>query len=308
MSKDLNTRKLNVRWVKWVDWVSLDKVQTYKIVKHYDFHELDVEACMEENQTARIDSYDNYLFIILHFPKYNIKTKIYELNEFNIFLWKDFLITLKDFWWIHIDDIFNRYSKLDMEDSHDLKVTSWYILYEIIQAMLEKMFKVYANIKKDIRILEREVFDNASAKLVQEIMIKKRNIILLKHMFRPQIIVMRNLENHINTLFNWKMEVYFEDLEDKLNNIINNINMLEEHIDSIEDAFKTIIDIRTNSIIKLLTIFSAFILPLTLLTSFYWMNIDLPLQNSPILVYVLFWASTMIMWAITMYLKKNWKF
>jgi magnesium transporter len=83
------------------------------------------------------------------------------------------------------------------------------------------------------------------------------------------------------------MEVYFEDLEDKLEQIVSDIMLLEEHIDSIEDAFKTIVDINTNFTVKLLTIFSAFLLPLTLITSFYGMNIDLPLQNSPQLVFII---------------------
>ena len=83
------------------------------------------------------------------------------------------------------------------------------------------------------------------------------------------------------------MEVYFEDLEDKLEQIVSEIMVLEEHIDSIEDAFKTIVDINTNFTVKLLTIFSAFLLPLTLITSFYGMNVDLPLQNSPQLVFII---------------------
>ena len=82
------------------------------------------------------------------------------------------------------------------------------------------------------------------------------------------------------------MEVYFEDLEDKLDKIVSDIEILSEHIDSVEDAFKTMIDIKTNFVIKVLTLFSAFMLPLTLITSFYGMNIDLPLANSHF-VYVL---------------------
>ncbi len=70
------------------------------------------------------------------------------------------------------------------------------------------------------------------------------------------------------------MEVYFEDLEDKLDLIISEIDILSEYIDSVEDAFKTMIDIKTNFVIKVLTIFSAFMLPLTLLTSFYGMNVE----------------------------------
>jgi magnesium transporter len=84
------------------------------------------------------------------------------------------------------------------------------------------------------------------------------------------------------------MEVYFEDLEDKLEQIVTDIIVLEEHINSVEDAFKTIVDINTNFTVKLLTIFSAFLLPLTLITSFYGMNITLPYQNKPYFVHSIF--------------------
>ena len=65
------------------------------------------------------------------------------------------------------------------------------------------------------------------------------------------------------------MEEYFEDLEDKISKVVNDIKVLEEYLDSIEDAFKTIIDIRTNNVMSFLALFSAFFLPLTLITSFY---------------------------------------
>jgi magnesium transporter len=66
--------------------MNLSKDEIFSMLKKYDFHELDIEACLEENQRARIDSYQNYLFIILHFPKYNRETLQYELNEFKIFV------------------------------------------------------------------------------------------------------------------------------------------------------------------------------------------------------------------------------
>jgi magnesium transporter len=81
------------------------------------------------------------------------------------------------------------------------------------------------------------------------------------------------------------MEVYFEDLEDKLDHIIKDIRILQEYADNIEDAFKSIIDIRTGNIITFLTIFSAFMLPLTFITSLYGMNIPLPFESNPILIY-----------------------
>lgn len=300
-------RELSIRWIDWKDWVDLDKVSIYNLLKEYNFHELDLESCLEENQTARIDVYEDYLFLILHFPKYNIKTRSYDLNEFDIFLWKDFIVTLREYEWNHIDKLFDRYSKFDLEDNQMIKFTSGYILYEIIQSMLEKIFSLRDQIKANIKILESKVFENPSSWLVKDIMEKKRNILVLKNMLKPQVLVFKSIESSINEFYNWMIEVYFEDLEDKLNRIINDIYLLEEHINSIEDAFKNIIDIRTNSTIKLLTIFSAFLLPLTFITSFYGMNIKLPFQDSSYIVFYIMYILSFVMLLIYFYFKKKGK-
>jgi magnesium transporter len=135
--------------------------------------------------------------------------------------------------------------------------------------MLEKLFKIRINIAKDLKLLENNVFNLNDTKLVKDIMIKKRNIIILKHMLKPQIPVLKLIEFQINKIFNAEIEVYFEDLEDKLEYVVNEVEMHEEHINSIEDAFKSITDVKMNTIMTILTLFSAFLLPLTLITSFY---------------------------------------
>lgn len=303
-------RELKIWKIKWIDAVGLKSNEILNIVKDYKFHELDIEACLEWNQKARIDEYEDYSFIIFHFPKYNVRRKIYELNSFNIFIWKWFLITFRDFSWMNIDNIFSRYSEIWAwwKSWENIKVTTGYILYEITQAMLEKMFKVSNTINREIKVIESNVFDSWNSSLVRDIMIKKRNIILLRNMFKPQAYLFKHIEFVINKMYKWKMEVYFEDLEDKLSQIVSEITILQEYIESVEDTFKTMIDIKTNFVIKVLTIFSAFMLPLTLITSFYGMNIDFPLWTTPSFVYILFFWSIMIMFMIYLILKKTWRF
>ena len=128
-------------------------------------------------------------------------------------------------------------------------------------------------------------------------------------MFKPQVMMFKQLEYVINKMYEWEMEVYFEDLEDKLDQILTEINILQEYIDSIEDTFKTMLDIKTNSIIKFLTLFSAFMLPLTLITSFYWMNVDnLPFVHDKIAVYWILIISIVFMVVWYIYLKKKGRF
>ncbi|MBF0914000.1 magnesium transporter CorA family protein [Candidatus Gracilibacteria bacterium] len=292
-------RELNIGNLKWIDAVDLNKDEIVKILESYDVHELDIEASLEGNQKARIDTYENYSFLVFHFPKYNTIRKIYELNEYNIFLGKDFLITFRDFHGNKIDKIFDYYKNQQnleelREDDDEIKITTGYILYEIIQYMLEKMFRVTRLNTKDMRILEQKVFESDDYSLVREIMMKKRNIILIKNMFKPQVMMFKQLEYVINKMYEGEMEVYFEDLED---------------IDSIEDTFKTMLDIKTNSIIKFLTLFSAFMLPLTLITSFYGMNVDnLPFVHDKIAVYWILIISIVFMVVGYIYLKKKGRF
>lgn len=302
-------KKLKINNVRWIDGVNTSDKDVIKTLEKYNIHELDLEACLEGNQRARLDVYDDYAFLILHFPKYNRNTKVYELNEFNIFFNKEFIISFREFNYAKITHIFENFWKEKLsKQEKDLKITPAFILYEVIQAMLEKVFNMLKNIRIDVKKLEKQVFDEGDTSLVKEILNKKRNIVILKHMCKPQILVLRQLELYINKNHEDEFEVYFEDLEDKLNQIVNHIEILSEYIDSIEDAFKSTIDIKTNFVIKVLTIFSAFLLPLTLITSFYGMNIDFPTWTSSDFVYILLAGTLAIMFMIYLILKKTWKF
>ena len=125
-------------------------------------------------------------------------------------------------------------------------------------------------------------------------------------MFKPQIVVLNQLEFNINKLFAWKIEAYFEDLEDKLSQIVNEINLLDEHISSTEVSYKTIIDIRTNSVIKILTVVSTYTFPMMLITSFYGMNVKTPMQENSIFVLsAIFWSTALVIFILYRYFRDN---
>lgn len=300
-------REIDINGIRWVDGADLDKKEIQKILDDYEFHELDIEAAIEEHQRARIDKYPNYLFIVLHFPKYDPRTKTYKLNEFDIFLGKKFILTFRNYQGNHVDRIFERYEKIAEDEDTEVKISAGFILYEIIQSMLEKMFKFVSKNKADVRDIEDKVFEKINSDLVEDIMIKKRNVKTLKNMFRPQISVLHSLEESINQFYRGSMELYFEDLEDKLGYIIDDIQIIEENVESIEDAFKTIIQIKWNRVIEILTLFWACILPLNLITWFYGMNVPLPYQEDPYIVFSILWAIMLFIVCvfIGMKLRKN---
>ncbi|MBS9784248.1 hypothetical protein KGV55_02770 [Candidatus Gracilibacteria bacterium] len=253
----------------WIDKENPDVKYIEKIFKKYDFHELDREAILEENQQTRLDPYDDYLFIVLYFPKFDKKTQRYLANELNIFISKEYLITFRYYRSYTLQKVQNKYIQRDKENK---TISPAFILYDIIENFLDKTTKMLKFFSMDIKKLEKQVFSTRNTKTIHEIMIKKRNIITLKHMMQPQISVLKLIEFHMKRRFSNEVELYFENLEDKLDKIFLEIQIIEENLDSLEDALKSIFDLETNITMKYLTIFSAFMLPLTLATSFFGMN------------------------------------
>jgi magnesium transporter len=167
--------------------------------------------------------------------------------------------------------IYERYEKR-IKEKEDMSAA--FLLYEIIEGYLDKTMRMLERFSRDLKALERELFNARGTDTIRSLMIRKRNIITLKHMMKPQIAVLRMMEIRMKERFSDEVEFYFENLEDKIDKIFSEIQLLQENIDSMEDALKSIFELETNTTIKYLTVFSAFMLPLTLVTSFFGMNTE----------------------------------
>ena len=306
----MNKKNLKINGNKWINWFSLKDNEITKLLKPFDFHELDIETCLDENQPWGIDFYTNYSFITLHFPKYDPILKRYLKNEFEIFLLKDCLITLIKYDTNHVKKLIKKYENenFDKHNEEAYKITTWFILYEIIDNMVDKMFKMISLIRKDIAILEEKIYKSENESLAKDILIHKRNLVIFKNMISPQIAIMKLISSSKKSIIKKEVSHYYEDLQDKLERIVNDVAMIQENINSFEDYFKTSINMTTNFTIKVLTIFSSFLLPLTLVTSFYWMNITLPYQDNPLFIYWLITFSLLLMFLFFIVLKVRNKF
>ena len=246
----------------------LDEIDA--VMTKYNFHELDRDAILESNQYARLDAYDNYIFLVLHFPKYDPSSERYIHNELNIFVSHNYLISFRYYQSSTMRRVYDRY---ETDIKNGIKESPALILYSIIEAYLDKTMKMLERFARDLKALERELFSTRGSQTIRDIMTKKRNIITLKHMMKPQILVLRMIESQMKSRFSDEVELYFENLEDKMNKIFSEIELLQENIDSMEDTLKSIFELESNTTIKYLTTFSAFMLPLTLLTGIFGMNV-----------------------------------
>ncbi len=132
-------KKESVYTNPWLDYINAPLGEIEEIVEKYEFHPLDREAIIEENQYARIDTYDKYMFMVLHFPKYDTTNERYISNEFNIFIAPEYLLTFRYFQTNTIKKLQDRYA---LWDSHVPYPNTGFLLYEVIENLLEHVMKM----------------------------------------------------------------------------------------------------------------------------------------------------------------------
>lgn len=251
-----------------------------ELVQKYDLHEIVEEDIISQSAQDKIDVYDNCLFVVLHFPKYQANLQKYVVNEFSVILGKEYIVTLTRYKTNHFETIKSDYEKeiAKLTEDEKYKFSPYYILYMIIDEMYHKNLHALRNFTSDLRDIEDEVFTNRKLKksTLEQIMIKRRNIVTLKHMIMPQREILKQLQQETLKFFWGELDVYFEDLEYQLDKIMRNIDIVSEDIDSLFDTYNATVNLKINSIITVLTTLTAVTGMLTLIAGFRWMNVPLP--------------------------------
>jgi magnesium transporter len=236
------------------------------LTEKYDLHDIIVEDMEESSTQDKIDVYDECLFLVLHFPKFQRENKRYGMNEFNCILGKNYIVTITKYRTSFIEKIKEEYTEElqeDKDDGHEAlyKVSPYYILYRIIDSMFDKTLFGIKQFQADMGSIEQKVFDrhHQETTIIEELMQKRRNIVTLRHMINPQTEIITELQKETEKLFGGELEVYFEDLLYKVDKIHSHINILQEDIDSLYDAANTLTNIRINKTMKIFTIFTAII-------------------------------------------------
>ncbi len=267
-------------------WVNInnpdDRSITY-LKRNHRFHHLDLEDCLSEIQRPKIDEYPEYLFIVLHIPVKNSRKKMIDVSELNIFVGQNFVITL------HEDNPTIKRVFQNCKRSKKIKTEYFdkgpgYFLYMIIDDLFESAFPLLDESGKQLNELEKEVFDPSySRDRLKDILWLKKDIINFRRIIMPQRAIVAQLEHKNKKFLPENLDLYFDDIVDKIEKIWNNLENLQELAASLHETNESIISHNTNNVIKLLTIFSVIMLPLTFITGFYGMNVmGLPLAQSPL--------------------------
>lgn len=266
----------------WLNIEAPTEIETAWLAEHYEFHPLDLEDVLSRRrQRAKIDEYADYLFIVLHFPRFDKRTGRLQATELNVFVADDLVITLPNEPLKPLSALWSRCERSEAEREQYMSKGSGYLLYEIVDTMYDYCFPILDKIGFKLDAIEDALFEGESDDLVRDISNIKQEIINYRKIVKPQRPTLRLLERSNQRYAPQDLEIYFDDIVDKSERIWDLLENYKEVAEALEATNESVITHKLNDIIRLLTILSAILLPMTLVTGVYGMNTRaLPLAHA----------------------------
>lgn len=249
-------------------WIDVDRPREadYAIFRDvFEFHPLAVEDSEKFGQRAKLDDYDDFVFIVV----YGAVPDDDRLVEVHCFYSERFLVT------VHRDDapaftaVRQRYvqRKTAVDNPGQL-------VYRIIDGLVDSFFPVLADFDDRIDELEDQTFLHASDAQLQEIFQMKRLLVGMRKAITPQRDMFASLSGGIAGLpgMTEADEHYFRDIYDHLIRISDLIDTYRDLLTSSMDVYLSTVSNRLNSVMKQLTVMASVFLPLTFITGFFGQN------------------------------------
>lgn len=295
---------------KKLTWVNIDKLddEALKYLKdNYNFHHLDYEDLQSESQTPKIDVYKNYLFLVFQFPYWQPSKKNVASNEVDIFIGDHYLITIQHNKTKEIKNFFYRCMKNRKLKSHWMSRGSGYLLYKLTEGLFHNSQPTLNKIGQQISKLEDLIYaGEQDVKIVKELATHRRNILHFRRILDPQRYLVANLSHIRKPFLDENLSLYFDDVNDYLNKLWAIIESYKDTIDGLHVTVESLINHRTNKVIGALTVISVALLPLTLLSGIYGMNIiGLPYARNPVWVWMMFVGLLAVILLVIAVMKKR---
>jgi len=268
--------ELTDRGLTWIhlDAPTLREVQL--LADRFGWHPLDLEDVLSRRQRPKVDEYPDYLFGILHFPVYDKSIQRLNAAELDFFLGNGYLVTLPKVELLPVARLFARCQ--DDEELRDQLFSkgSGYLLYHILDDLFDYCGPILDKIGHKLDSVEDDMFEVRAEEVVRDLSNVKQEIISYRKIIKPQRPTLRVLERSIERVFPEDLELYFDDIVDASERIWDILDNYKEVVEALEDTNESLISHQQNDILYVLTVFSVVLLPLTVLTGFFGMNVHFP--------------------------------
>ena len=257
----------------WVDLSEPTPAEVQAILADtFRFHPLSVEDAASEIHHPKVESYDAYLYLILHGIAFEEREHRFSTRDVDFFVGRNYLVTVHDGrsrTIAKLRDVCDRYSQILSEGPVGL-------LHRIVDSMVDHYRPEIELLEKRIDRMEHEAALGGREAMVRQILALKRDLSSLRRVVIPQRDAVARLARREFPAISNEMAYRFRDVYDHLVRLSDEAMLFQDRVTGILDVHLSAVSNRLNQVVKVLTVMSTIFLPLTVLTGLYGMNVPLP--------------------------------
>lgn len=278
----------------WYDVVRPTESELKVLAKKHRFHELDIEDCLSEHERPKLESYDEYLFIVFHIAYGTAGGRMLKA-EVNIFVGESYLVTVHDGNLDILSDLRQELQKSEAKRRQYMDKGTGFFLYRLMEHLFESGFPLVEGITKKLRRLEDTLFAREEGpEAFREVLTIKRNIITMRSILLPQRTLVAAIQHQGTRFLGQHLQPYFDDILDAIERQWSLLDSAKELSEALHDTQESWLTFKTNAVVRALTVVSVTLLPLNIVSGLYGMNVPLPYQENALA----FWAIVIVMGAM----------
>lgn len=261
---DLLKKDGKIRWIEINGLLEIELIE--KIGQMLNIHPLTLEDVLNTYIRPKFEEFENYLFLTL---KYIYFKEEVEFEQISIIVTENVIITVSE----SEDSVFENIKKRIKDSKSKIRsLGSDYLMYMLIDTIIDDYFSAFELIGDKIEDLEERVIENPDSQVMDSIYSLKRQIIFLRKIIWPLRDLTFSIRRSNSEIINVTTHVYLNDVSDHIIQIIDTIETYRDMISGIREIYLSSLSNRMNEVMKVLTIIATIFIPLTFIAGIYGMN------------------------------------
>ena len=271
---------LNYQGVSWINIENATPADVEFLRQKFRFHPLDLEDVLSKIERPKVDEYEDYLFIVMHFPVFDYERRISAPSEIDFFIGANYLIMVHDGKLKPMKRLYDSCREDEAVAQRHMGQGAGRLLYSILDRLVDYMFPILNKVGSNIREIEEDMFTEDMRGIVTKMSLTRRDIIALRSIVKPQMAVIANLESKDRPFIQEELDVYFGDILDGFAKALDIVEDYSEITQGLSETSNALTSYRINEVMRILAVISVVMLPLTLISGIYGMNVPLPFAGT----------------------------
>lgn len=267
---DIGEAEHHPNGVTWIDVGGLGDVDTLRALgERFQIHPLALEDVLNIGQRPKVEITSDYIFICMQMV-YATKDEGLVCEQVSLFLGRDFVLTVQE---DRSRDTFEPVRER-IRSGRGLirKAGADYLAYALVDSIIDHYFPVIEGLSEEMEDLEDRMLETPSREMVIDLHGHRRNLTHIRRLVWPMRDVVNTLLHDGSAFVTQPTRLFFRDCYDHTVQLMDLVESLRELTTSLMELYHSSVGLRTNEIMRVLTVITSVFIPLTFVAGVYGMN------------------------------------